>query len=240
MYRGEPSAAIDPGSVQRIPTSRFRSSPEDALGSAAGHDALWYTATAPDGEALLLSWAADHGLEPRRGAGSCPLAADYGPGLGDDRLLAAHQAVSRLGAPCAVVGCGSALTVDLVVLDDGGPRFSGGAILAGERLILGSLSALGRLPALEPASPTSPPGRTTEDCLRLGAHRQCVSAVAGLLDEYSRLLGLEAAGLPLLLHGGDARRYQQDLPRAVVDEFAVLGGLIRCASPTSRTTGASG
>jgi len=162
----------------------------------------------------------------------CPLAIEYGEGLGDDRVLAAHAAVGILGAPVAAVGCGTAVTVDLVRVRGGEPVFAGGAILAGEGLILAGLGKLGTLPRLEPADapPDAAFGSTTERCMRLGARVQVEAAVAQLLAAFADYLGRPLNQLPLLFHGGDAPRYAAAYPKASVRPFAVLEGCARVAA----------
>ena len=224
---GRPGSA--PRAVEVCPYPAFREDPGRVVAGLEPGDRVWFCATAEDGPALLERALGGRGVELIRGAAHCPLRVDYGPGLGDDRLLAADEAVYRLGNPCVVIGCGSAVTVDLV---GGGeePLLLGGAILAGERLILRTLGGLGTLPRVEATEPPRPPGTTTEDCLRLGAHRQCTAAVADLIAEYAALLGTGLSGMPLLLHGGDAERYRGYFPEAVCEEFVVLFALARRAA----------
>jgi pantothenate kinase type III len=119
--------------------------------------------------------------------------------------------------------------VDLVRVRGGEPVFAGGAILAGEGVILAGLGQVGPLPRLEPADapPDAAFGSTTEVCLRLGARVQVEAAVERLLADFADYLGPPLNRLPLLFHGGDAKRYAAAFPKATVRPFAVLEG---CAS----------
>ncbi|OGD71582.1 MAG: hypothetical protein A2Y64_00830 [Candidatus Coatesbacteria bacterium RBG_13_66_14] len=211
-------------------TADFAADPGAALAGFEGISGALGVSTYQPAREALRRWLAKRGIEPVSARERCPLAVEYGERLaerlGDDRVLAAYAAVRELGAPVAVVGCGTAVTVDLVQFRDGEPVFAGGAILAGEGVILAGLGKLGTLPGLEPtdAPPDAALGSTTEGCLRLGARVQVEAAVERLLAGFTKHLGLPPDQLPLLFHGGDAPRYAAAYPRATVRPFAVLEG----------------
>ncbi|MCX7022224.1 MAG: type III pantothenate kinase [bacterium] len=220
------------GPVRVYDAADFAADPGAALAEFEGISGALGVSTHPPAREALRGWLGRRGILPVNARERCPLAALYGEGLGDDRVLAAHAAVRELGAPVAVLGCGTAVTVDLVRVRDGEPVFAGGAILAGEGVILAGLGKLGTLPRLEPADapPDAAFGSTTEGCLRLGARVQVEAAVARLLAGYADCLGLPLGRLPLLFHGGNAPRYAAAYPWARVRPFAVLEGCARVAA----------
>jgi len=219
------------GPVRVHDAGDFAADPGAALTEFEGISGALGVSTHPTAREALRRWLNERGIEPASARERCPLAVEYGEGLGDDRVLAAHAAVQELGAPVTVVGCGTAVTVDLVRVRGGEPVFAGGAILAGEGIILTGLGELGALPKLEPGNAPIDAifGSTTEGCLRLGARVQVEAAVARLLAGFSDHLGLPPDRLPLLFHGGDAARYAAPYPWASVRPYAVLEGCARVA-----------
>jgi len=220
------------GPVRVFDAAVFAADPATALDGFEGIEGALGVSTHPSAFEALRARLDKQGIEPVNARERCPLAIEYGEGLGDDRVLAAHAAVGILGAPVAAVGCGTAVTVDLVRVRGGEPVFAGGAILAGEGLILAGLGKLGTLPRLEPADapPDAAFGSTTERCMRLGARVQVEAAVAQLLAAFADYLGRPLNRLPLLFHGGDAPRYAAAYPKASVRPFAVLEGCARVAA----------
>jgi pantothenate kinase type III len=224
-------APLTPGGCGRVtarPTARIANDISTLLEARPAVEAVWYSSTRPELTAALAELAAERGITLIRGRERCPLAVDYGPGLGDDRVLAAFEAVRRLGAPCAVVGCGTAVTVDLVEQRDD-PVFVGGAILAGERLILAALGGLATLPELTPGDAEQKPDGGTASNMFHGARTQVEAAVAALLAEYTERSAPGSTGLPVLVHGGDAARYLDGRREVLRREFAVLEALARLA-----------
>jgi pantothenate kinase type III len=220
------------GPVRVFDAAVFSADPGSALDELEGIEGALGVSTHPSAFEALQGRLEKRGIEPLNARERCPLAIEYGKGLGDDRVLAAHAAVELLGAPVAAVGCGTAVTVDLVRVRDGEPVFAGGAILAGEGLILAGLGKLGTLPGLEPAdAPTDAAfGSTTEGCMRLGARVQVEAAVGRLLAGFADYLDRPLNRLPLLFHGGNTQRYAAAYPDATVRPFAVLEALARVAA----------
>lgn len=96
--------------------------------------------------------------------------------LGVDRWLAALAASASGDGACAVVDCGTALTIDLV---DARGVHEGGVIAPGAATMAQALStSTARLPLVAATAPASP-GRSTDECIALG----CDLAVAGLIAE---------------------------------------------------------
>lgn len=217
--------------VTVLPVERFTTDPAGALEPFGEVEGALGVSSHPQAYKILREYLERRGIEPVSARERCPLVVEYGEGLGDDRVLAANAAVDSLGAPCAVVGCGTAVTVDLVRVRNEEPVFVGGAILAGEGIVLRGLGGLESLPRLEPDAEVTGPayGSTTEECLRLGAFVQVGAAIERLLVGYADYLGVTMQRLPVLFHGGDAGRYASGYPSALVSRYAVLEGCARLA-----------
>ncbi|MCK4594198.1 type III pantothenate kinase, partial [bacterium] len=114
--------------VTVLPVERFTADPAGALEPFGEVEGALGVSSHPQAYKILRGHLKRGGIEPVRARERCPLTVEYGEGLGDDRVLAAHAAIDLLGAPCAVVGCGTAVTVDLVRVRDQEPVFVGGAI----------------------------------------------------------------------------------------------------------------
>jgi type III pantothenate kinase len=133
---------------------------------------------------------------------------------GADRLFAArgaHELLARerrLGRGFLVVDAGTALTVDAVAETDLGPRFLGGAIAPGPRLLAQALAAgTERLPSLAPEVRVPALGRDTRAAMLAGitagfqgAARELVARIAAEAD---------LAGAPVVVTGG-ARAFLLD------------------------------
>ncbi len=131
-----------------------------------------------------------------------PFTLRYSPpeACGLDRLVNLAAAEATLGAPCAVVDAGTAITVDVL---DAERVFRGGAILPGAGLAFKALIAqTAQLPPVELELPPSPLGSSTRECLQAGLLYGVAGALDRLLEEYEHLLGVE---LPCLVTGGEAR-----------------------------------
>ncbi len=100
--------------VTVLPVERFTTDPAGALEPFGEVEGALGVSSHPQAYKILRGYLERRGIEPVSARERCPLVVEYGESLGDDRVLAAHAAVDSLGAPCAVVGCGTAVTVDLV------------------------------------------------------------------------------------------------------------------------------
>jgi type III pantothenate kinase len=155
----------------------------------------------PEVEEAWVRWAERAGrpLFWVRGTTPTPLTNRYAQPerLGSDRLAAAVGALERVGTPVIVVSLGTATVVDAVSAKR---EYLGGAIAAGMETMLASLAErTAALPRVEAAPPVSPIGRTTEECLRVGA----VLGTAGLIDGLAaRMRDIVGAAAPVILTGG--------------------------------------
>ncbi|MFW6188884.1 MAG: type III pantothenate kinase [Planctomycetota bacterium] len=144
--------------------------------------------------------------------------------VGCDRLLLALGARAEVGAPCAVVSAGTAITIDLVETDG---TFAGGAIAPGFRLGAKALhEGTALLPFVEAEAAVAPPGKTTRDAVLAGVYWSCMGAVRCVLERYRR--DLERPDLPAALTGTDAPRLREEmtgpcrhLPRLIYRGMAV-------------------
>jgi len=119
--------------------------------------------------------------------------------VGTDRLLCALGAREIAGAPCIVVGAGTAITVDLV---DAEGRFAGGAIAPGFGLAARALhEGTSLLPLVEPGVAVRAAGRDTEEAIRSGIYHFCRGGVRELIARLAAESGGRAA---VVVTGGDA------------------------------------
>ena len=133
--------------------------------------------------------------------------------IGRDRLFAARGAVERTGRSSIVVDCGTALTVDLVLVEDGRATFKGGAIAPGPELLAQALREGGaRLPGfeLDPAAPAL--GKHTRAALQAGVAVGLRGAARELVQGLAETVPGEA--LPLVLTGGARDFVTSGLPLA--------------------------
>lgn len=138
------------------------------------------------------------------------LANDASPpeSVGRDRLYAARGAFERLGASAIVVDVGSALTVDLMLVDreDGRarPRFAGGAIAPGPALLARALHEhTARLPLVEVRPGVAALGRSTAAAIESGVFHGLRGAAAELVQRLASQA--PGAALELVVTGGAAR-----------------------------------
>ena len=119
---------------------------------------------------------------------------------GTDRLLCALGARAIAGAPCIVVGLGTAITVDHV---DAEGRFTGGAIAPGLGLAAHALhEGTACLPEVTPLRPRQATGHGTEEAIQSGIYWLCRGGVAEIARQLRMEQGSEEA--PVVVTGGDA------------------------------------
>ena len=152
--------------------------------------------------------------------------ADEPERVGTDRLLCALGARELAGAPCIVVGAGTAITVDLV---DAQGRFAGGAIAPGFSLSAQALhQGTASLPLVEPLAPERAVGADTTEAMRSGIDAFCRGGAAELVRRIlAELPGREAEGLSLVVTGGQAERLLPlagcELPARHVPDLIFVG-----------------
>jgi len=106
--------------------------------------------------------------------------------LGIDRWMAVQGARQLYEGAAIVIGCGTAITVD-VVSEDG--VFVGGAILPGLELAARSLSQTDGIPQFNFQEYTHALGVSTADCVRVGVINSCAGGiekvVASIFERFS-------------------------------------------------------
>lgn len=155
--------------------------------------------------------------------------------VGADRLYAARGAFELLGTAAIVVDAGTAVTVDALEVDagSGAPRFLGGAIAPGPRLLAEALAhGTARLPLVQLRGAVDALGRDTAAAIASGVVHGLRGAVRELAARIAKEAGIE--GAPLVVTGGArALLLQPPLDEAsgvpsVEDEHLVHRGL--CAA----------
>lgn len=142
--------------------------------------------------------------------------------LGPDRFAAVLGAWRLIGGPALVISAGTATTIDLLTVDDQGPRFAGGVILPGLALMRAALaSGTARLPEASGRYAARPDN--TDDAIVSGI----LHAQVGAVERMRRQL---PAGSPCLVTGGNAAALLPwiDSPVSTV-ETLVLDGLLYAA-----------
>ena len=120
--------------------------------------------------------------------------------LGVDRWMAIQGARQLFEGAIIVIGCGTAITVDLLSGDD---VFVGGAILPGLELTASSLSQTDGIPQFDFQEYNHVLGASTADCVRVGVINACAGGiektVASIIEQFS--------GVPIkiLASGGAAK-----------------------------------
>ena len=156
--------------------------------------------------------------------------------VGDDRLLVALGAFSKVNQACIVVDAGTAITCDFV---DGQGVFHGGAILPGGQMMLDALhrgtSALPHVSIEDMPEPLEPFGKTTEFAMLLGVRASVRGAVRYLAERYAAFY---EAYPQIVATGGDAERMflGDDLVEAIVPDLQLIG----IAAARDRLTGSDG
>lgn len=150
---------------------------------------------------------------------------DHPDKVGIDRLLAAVGAIGQLGGgkSIAVVGVGTAVTVDLV---DHRGVFRGGAILPGLRLMARALNEFtAQLPLIEDFSLSDAPGRDTSAAIQAGIVNAVAGGIDRIVDQYRQV----DAGIRVMIFGGDAEALPTLRCQPIrVGQYLPLDGLRLC------------
>lgn len=107
-------------------------------------------------------------------------------GVGIDRLLAVQGALTEFKPPLITVDIGTAVTVNVCVLNskDNQPEFVSGLIMPGLKLMLKSMNDYtAQLPLLTLASPLQPFGSTTESSMIAGVNHLLIGGVERAINK---------------------------------------------------------
>lgn len=144
--------------------------------------------------------------------------------LGVDRWLGLLAARSLTGRACAVVGCGTAVTIDALSADG---VFAGGVIVPGLHLWRESLNRGTAGISVNAGDASSCLARSTADAVAAGALFGLVGAIDRVIAEQSRALDIEP---DIFITGGDAPLLLPHLARPAIEvPELVLQGLARIA-----------
>ena len=122
--------------------------------------------------------------------------------LGADIAANAVGAIAVCGAPVIVCHVGEVTSVTAV---DGNKAFLGGALLPGIGMSLEALSHSALLPSVTLASPRSPLGKNTEECMNAGVIYGQAAAVREIVSAYRAELSAES-DVSVILTGEYAER----------------------------------
>lgn len=142
--------------------------------------------------------------------------------VGQDRLLDAVGAYSKLKEACVIVDAGTAITIDFV---DGEGTFHGGVIAPGVRMMLRAMhQQTDALPDLgyEPPKPERGPfGKDTAHAMRLGVTNALIGLVRCTVEKFAEHY---QAFPPVIATGGDAALLDTDpILDRIVPDLQMLG-----------------
>lgn len=158
------------------------------------------------------------------------------PELGVDRWVAAHGARQLQSGLLLVVGCGTAITVDVVSDDD---VFMGGAIFPGLELAAQSLSHTAGIPLLAIHEYNDVIGQTTADCVRIGVMNACAGGVEKMVAHLCE--HFDTSEINIIASGGAASTVLSGTNLKVMyDANLVLRGLLQMASSIGMPSGNKG
>ena len=121
--------------------------------------------------------------------------------LGTDRAVALVAARARVGGPCIVVDCGTAVTVDAL---DAGGRHLGGVILPGVHAMAAGLRCATRGVRAPTDLPVQAPpvfARGTAAAVRAGLHRALVAGIEAVVADMAASMD---GPVRVIASGGDA------------------------------------
>ncbi len=128
-----------------------------------------------------------------------PVLVDNPREVGTDRIANALAAVNRYGAPCVVVDCGTATTVDLV---NASGAFVGGAIAPGIETATDALGeSAAQLRRVELTRPRAVVARNTVEALQAGAIFGFTALVDGLVTRALTEQSLTPGAVPVIATG---------------------------------------
>lgn len=204
------------GALRTVDETSFATAQALDVGPRLAREVIQFAARQPDLSIAALSCVGPLALEDEVSAAlsellgarfqrnpDSGLAVECSPpaGVGRDRLYAARGAYQLVRSAAIVVDAGTALTVDAVASGDARPRFLGGAIAPGPRLLADALARhAARLPLVDPRPGAHALGRDTEGALQAGIVVGFRGAAAELARRVARASGLE--GAPVVICGG--------------------------------------
>jgi len=148
---------------------------------------------------------------------------DYRSTPGEDRLANGLAVKEFFGLPAIVVDCGSTITIDSYSKPtDSGflVKFEGGAIMPGLLPYFSSVSSAGDLlPSVKPGF-LKKSGKSTEECVKLGAFGSLVGGIKEILGI------LEYRNKHLIFTGGDGETFSQYFNVRYDESLTLKGGLI--------------
>jgi type III pantothenate kinase len=160
-----------------------------------------------------------------------PVLTDNPREVGTDRIANAVAAVELFGAPCIVVGFGTATTFDVV---NRAGQYVGGAIAAGIQLSVEALGSRGaQLRQVELSAPRSVIATNTVEALQAGAVFGTAGQVDGIVGRITTELTGDRAGRRTASRAPASDRDDTVIPVVATGELA---GLVaeHCVSVTSQ------
>ena len=143
--------------------------------------------------------------------------------LGVDRIAAVVGANYLFPSTnCLVLDIGTCITYDLIT---NGGVYEGGIISPGWQMRLDAMHKLtAKLPSLEKEIPSSVIGKSTVECMQIGAYEGFIGEINGIIEQYNSI----KHDLKVLICGGDAKTFESKLKAPIFAEpNLVLIGLNR-------------
>ena len=216
-----------------IPTKRDATADEirSAVGDRLGRpiEAAIACSVVPDVEPAISSFLTDvKGIEPTfvRNTFDFGFKVNYKPlaSLGTDRLVNAHAAVGKYGAPVIVCSLGTATTLDVVSKDR---EFLGGMIAPGLEAMAEALHIKApRLPAIKTEKPSSLIGNSTIHSIQSGVYFGYVAMIEGLIGRVKAGTGVAT----VVATGGNAKLVAEECDEiSLFDPDLMMNGLYAIA-----------
>lgn len=220
---------LSPGGVRVIPTAELSEPAVRALLRGWEYGRVCISSVVPQSRAVLQAAFprcavahVDAALAPR-------LFGEYGgrETLGADRVANVLAVVESCTGPVVVVDMGTAVTFDVVCP---GPRYRGGVIAPGLRMMADSLHGrTAQLPELHSLfKPGSCIGGNTVEAMQAGVYLAFCGMVRETLQAMARELGMRPHTVAT---GGDAAMAAQAVPEIdAVDEHLTLRGIAKASA----------
>jgi len=203
---------------------------ERAFADAPQPDSIWVSCVAGESTCAALAQFLSQrfGVAPQRVRATASAAGVHNrytrpEQLGADRWLALIGARGLTPAACAVIDCGTAVTVDAL---NAKGEFVGGVIFPGLRLARASLAQATSALDTAPGSGDDCLARTTADAVAAGTRYGIAGAIERVVREFEATLG----PLEWIVTGGDAPQILPLLSAARHEPDLVLKGLARLAA----------